>query len=134
MNKIIFFLLTSVVVINSCKKDEEPELVADYRDAITGNYSGIKVITSPADSGIGFDYDTTAVVLNISRSETDSLIGLVFAGESSGTYTFKYSGGLFTSTASYHPPTLSLVNDSLFFSHQPGLGPYWINCYTKKTN
>lgn len=132
MKKIIFILLTSVIVIYSCKKDEEPE--TDYRDAITGNYSGIRVITSPSDSGIGLDHDTSAVVLNISRSETDSMIGLVFAGDSNGTYTFKYSGGAFTSTASYHPPTLTLTNDSLFFSHQPGLGPYWINCYTKKAN
>ena len=126
MNKTVIttglFLLTMFV---SCER--EP----DERDDVTGTYSGISVVSSRVD----YDYyhDTTDIEMFLTKSRKDSIIVVDFYPEiySEG-FKFKYHDGKFTSLIDYHPPRLTMNIDSLFFYYQPGLGPSWTECLTRK--
>jgi hypothetical protein len=130
------FLTTFAAIIlgfSSCEKNNNSE-PADYRDPITGTYSGIEVITYWVDSNIGFGRDTSEILITLSKSELDSIIDISFdPSYTNDDFSFKYNDGEFKSTTYYHPPTLTLTDDSLYFWHQPGLGPVWMECFTKKS-
>jgi hypothetical protein len=118
---------------NSCKK-EEP---IDYRDIVTGTYTGISIESILVVDSI-FNHDTANIVILLSKAYTDSLINLTFNPPNKVAYTFKYSSGSFylpstiDTYTGIHYPWIWIVKDSLYFHHQPGLGPYFFDCYTKK--
>ncbi|MCW3077608.1 MAG: hypothetical protein JWO32_2217 [Bacteroidetes bacterium] len=129
---ILFFSLA----IWGCIKDPKiPALknVADYRDSITGNYKGIRIESSATGTTSVFTHDTSNIILSVSKSATDSLINVVF-NPAFGVqpYTFKYHNNIFTPIVAYHAASLKKSSDSLFFHHQPALGPYWNDCNVKK--
>ena len=114
----------------SCEKEINSEKI-DYRNEIVGNYIGIRVNTSWINT-VGWDRDTSDIVVTLSKSRSDSIIDISFDPDywSSTQFSFKYKDGQFKATTYYHAPTLSLSNDSLYFFHQPGLGPIWMQCFT----
>lgn len=115
----------------SCDKDTAE--ITDYRDIVTGDFNGIRVNTYWIDTVVGMGYDTSSIILTLTKSELDSIIELSFNPEySTENFFFEFKDEEFTSTTNYHPPTLKLTNDSLYFWHMPGLGPYWTRCFTKK--
>lgn len=124
-------VLALFIGLMSCTKDKSP----DYRDIVTGNYSGIRVNSywHMIDTVAVFEQDTTTIILTLTKSEIDSVIDLSFNPYySNQEYSFKFKDGQLTSLDNYHAPTIKLINDSLYFNHQPGLGPYWVACFTKK--
>ncbi len=132
MNKtflaIILLLVASITF--SCKQDDSH---SDYRNAIAGDYSGIRVSISWVDTIIGYHYDTSAIVLTLQRSGIDSLVSLSTSPPISGeVFSYKYHDGALLPQGGYHPPMLQLSSDSLYVHYQPALGPYWIKCFTKK--
>jgi hypothetical protein len=129
--KTILFLGLTIAFI-SCKKS--PSQVYDYRDSIIGDYIGFSVTTRWIDTIVGYGHDTSGVKISLMKSELDSIINTSFNPSfSSQNFSFKYSGGQFISTTLYHPPVLTSFNDSLYFKHQPGLGPIWTECFAQKT-
>jgi hypothetical protein len=92
------------------------------------------VNTSWINTNLGFGHDTSDIILTLFKSEIDSILDLSFNPEySNGEFSFKFKDGQFISTTNYHPPILKLTNSRLYFKHQPGLGPFWIECFTNKT-
>jgi hypothetical protein len=126
-----FLVLGLLFGIISCNKDNS---LKDYRDIVTGDYNGKKVRTYWIDTIVGFGHDTSNITLTLSKSNVDSIVNLSFdpAENSNNDFTFKLVDGEFVSTTFYHPPILKMSNDSLYFKHQAGLGPYWTECFTKK--
>lgn len=115
----------------SCDKDEEDSF--DYRNAIIGEYKGTRVDSQMAEYGGTITSKYSLVTINLTKSESDSIIIIsLIPGESK--YPFKYSKEKFKSTQDYRPPKLSLTGDSLYFFYQPGIGPVWMECFTKKVN
>ncbi len=128
---IVILLLISVLF--ACKKDKVQNTVIplDYREAVIGEYVGIRINTQW--TGSAFSYDTTQISMFLTKSASDSIIDLAFNPVISNlAYSFLYSGGTFTCTNSFHAPSMTLSHDTLFFHVQPGLGPYWDDCITKK--
>jgi hypothetical protein len=138
INLIILFGL--FIGLISCKKDnpetkDYPKNVKDYREKVIGEYTGIRVDTYWIDTIVGYGHDTTNVTLILKISQLDSIVDIDFIPPYSvEEFSFKYINEQFISTSNYHPPTLILANDSLYFKHQPGLGPIWTEMFTKKTN
>lgn len=126
-------ILALFIGLMSCTKDKAP----DYRDIVTGDYAGIRVNSywHMIDTVAVFEQDTTNIILTLTKSEIDSVINLSFSPYySNQEYSFKFKDGQLTSLNYNHAPTIKLINDSLYFNHQPGLGPYWVACFTKKQN
>lgn len=124
--------LSIAACLHACNKEDEPEKT-DYRETVTGKYSGIKVNTAMSMSGDGYTRDTSEVEISLCSSSQDSIIDVFFRPSYSiEQFSFKYSGETFLSTINYHPPTLVLHGDSLYFMHKPSLAPVWIECFTKK--
>ncbi|NLF41583.1 MAG: hypothetical protein GX587_02700 [Bacteroidales bacterium] len=126
----IFLLLGMVFLFASC--EEESNDLTDYRDDVVGSYFGISVYTCWQDTIVGYSHDTTDVIVNIAKEEEDSLIRLSFYQSTSSSFSFKYINGNCISCITFHAPVLKIQNDSLYFKHQPGLGPYWDECFAKK--
>jgi hypothetical protein len=123
-------LLIFATIIFSCSKDGSHN---DYRNAIAGDYSGIRVSISWVDTIVGYHHDTSDIVVTLQRSGIDSLVSLSTSPPiSSDVFSYKYSDGSLLPTGGYHPPMLQLTSDSLYLHYQPALGPYWIKCFTKK--
>ena len=109
-----FGILTGLI---SCQKD--PPGSTDYRDDITGEYEGIRVDTYWVDTVVGFGHDTSGVLIDLTKSDSDSIIDISFNPPySSEDFSFTYTDGQFIPTTGYHPPVLTLKNDSLYFMHQ----------------
>ena len=117
----------------SCEKDDSRTF--DYRDSVTGEYKGIRVDTYWKNTYVGYGHDTSSVIINLSKSDLDSIIEISFKPTYvNEKFSFTYIDGTFISTTYYHPPTLTLMNDSLYFKHQAGLGPIWTECFATKHN
>lgn len=115
----------------SCGKEEIG--TEDYREKITGDYVGIRVNTYWIDINVGYGHDTSDVAITLTASELDSIVDISFIPSySTEEFSFKYSDGQFFSTSDYHPPSLTVIEDSLYFKHQAGLGPIWTEFFAKK--
>ncbi len=126
--KKIIPILLLMIIITTCEKS-----AVDERDKVIGKYSGILVNNYWVDTTLGFAHDTYPVILVLSKSNLDSVVNLNFNEINvSNTHLFNYSGGIFKSLQTYHPPQLVLKQDSLYFFYKEGLGPYWKECFTKK--
>ncbi len=133
INLLIILLLA--IGFSNCKKEESNSSSisnnSDYRNPIIGIYKGIRVNTSW--NGSYYEKDSSDITINITKSNIDSLINLNFNPTTTSSSTFKYlNNNTFVCTSNYHPPTLKISNDSLFYHHQEGLGPIWYDCYAKK--
>jgi len=131
MKKITLFIsiyILFIILFTNCNKEKTS--LPDYRVYVAGNYDGISVITSWNGNWV---YDTTATTMILSIATSDSMVDLTFSPtQLDGKYTFKYSNATFTSMLYYHPPSLRLSNDTLFYHIQQGLGPIWTDCICKK--
>jgi hypothetical protein len=146
MKTIVFFLLTLLCIVSSCKKDSmvtyeitrdlpwsNPDSSsADYRDTIVGDYVGVYIYKHWVDSNLTWAYDSSATTLTISKSANDSLIELTGNPQHIQESIFKYENNLFISQTTYHAPNLWLENDSLFYTWKPALGPFWLLLFAKK--
>lgn len=126
------FFLGLLLGLISC--DKEKTEIKDYREEITGDYFGIRVDTYWIDTIVGYGHDTSEVSITLTSSDQeDSIVNIAFnPSYSNEDFSFKYNDGKLISTSGYHPPTLSLENDSLYFKHQAGLGPIWTECFAEK--
>jgi hypothetical protein len=116
-------ILIVLVGLFSCSKDTVAYYKRDERDSVTGNYSGIDIYSHWNQGYTKFVHDTTSIVLNLKRSDQDSIV-LLYYGDCY--YAFKYHNYRFISILDYHPPSLKYRNDSIFVHDQPMLGPvYW---------
>jgi len=132
MKVFLILLIGLTILFYSCKKDN---VIKDYKESVIGTYSGIEVTTYWIDTIVGYGHVTSNVILTLTltMSGLDSVIDLRFnPAYSNGAFSFKFKNGLFSPTTYSHPPILELSKDSLYFRHQPGLGPYWTECFTKK--
>ena len=131
MKKLTLYLVISIlfiIIFTNCNKEKTS--FPDYRVYVAGSYDGISVVTSWSST---WHYDTTYTTMILSIATIDSMVDLTFSTlPSNYKYTFKYSNGTFWSTSNYHPPSLRLSHDTLFYHIQPGLGPYWTDCICKK--
>ncbi len=126
----LFLLLIVLAGFISCKKDK-PQ-APDYRDAVVGEYTGIRVITTLPDT-TGLVSDTTLATVFLTKSTVDTMVIIRFDPDTYGEIPFAYSGGEFyTYYLGPHSPTLSVEGDELHFKHQPGLGPYWVEYFAQK--
>ena len=134
MKKLFYLIGLSLVFISCDKEEEDIELLGDdYREQITGNYTGIMVTSILKDTIIGFEKDTSNVEIVISLSDLDSIVDLEFnPSNGSDDFSFKYMDGELISTAYYHPPVATVNTDSLYIKHQPSLGPNYYEFFTKK--
>ncbi|HOG19380.1 MAG TPA: hypothetical protein PKW37_02935 [Salinivirgaceae bacterium] len=114
----------------SCGK-ENPK-IEDYREKIAGDYVGIQVDTRWINTTVGYTHDTSDVTITLTLSKQDSIVDIAFNPPYYYNFSFKYTGDRLISTTDFHPPTLNLKNDSLYFKHQAGLGPIWMECFCKK--
>ena len=127
----LVILLGLFIGLISCKKDNPKTRV--YPQEVVGDYIGIRVNTYWIDTIVGYGHDTTDVASILTISQLDSIVDIDFnPSYSNENFSFKYTNEQFISTSNYHPPTLTLANDSLYFKHQAGLGPNWTECFTKK--
>lgn len=125
------FLFGLLIGLVSCEKDKTE--INDYREEITGGYAGIRVNTYWVDTIIGYGHDTSDAIITLTKSGQDSIVDIGFNPlYSNEDFSFKYIDGLLISTSGYHPPTLSIDNDSLYFKHQAGLGPNWTEFFAEK--
>ncbi len=125
------FLFVVLLGLISCKKEFIE--TSDYREKITGKYIGIRIDTYWVDTIVGYGRDTSNVTITVTPAEQDSIVDITFTPPySNENFSFKYVNNKLISTSDYHPPALKINNDSLYFRHQPGLGPYWIECFCKK--
>ena len=122
------FALTSALTFSSCIKEVYP----DYRDDVAGKYTGIRVISSISLNSDPDRNDTTDAIVTITKLPGDSLVSMTY-GTSTNGFSFQYIDGKFKPTDPYHAPSLKISNGNLFFVHQPGLGPIWINYYCQKS-
>ncbi len=122
-----FNILCTIIIIglSGCTDKE----LIDLRDNLIGEYSGIKISTLWNDTIL--DSDTTNITLTVSKTMKTSIIKLTFQ-PNDVSHAFEINDGNLKSTEDYHPPTLRNSNDSLFYHHQPGLGPAWVDCIVKK--
>ena len=128
----LIILLGLFIGSTSCKKDNLE--TNDYLEEVVGDYMGFIVNTYWIDTIVGYGHDTMDVTLILTIAEPDSTVDIEFKPlYSSEDFSFKYVNEQFISTSEYHPPSLTLVNDSLYFKHKAGLGPIWTECFTKKT-
>lgn len=126
----IFLLLGMAFLFASC--EEESNDLTDCRDDIVGTYFGINVYTCWQDTIVGYRHDTTDVIVKVVKEEEDSLIRVSFNQTTNAFFSFKYRNGNCISCTTVHAPVLEIKNDSLYFKHQPGLGSYWDECFTKR--
>lgn len=131
----LLIILLFAIGFTNCKKEESNSSTvsnnSDYRNPIIGTYKGVRVNTSW--NGSYFKKDSSDITIKITKSNIDSLIDLNFNPTTTSSSTFKYTNNnTFVCTSNYHPPTLNISNDSLFYHHQEGLGPIWYDCYAKK--
>jgi len=125
------FLLGFFLVLISC--DKEKTEIKDYREEITGDYIGIRVDIYWIDTIVGYGHDTSDVIITLKLSEKDSIVDIAFdPSYSNENFSFKYFNNQLISTSDYHPPILSLNNDSLYFKHQAGLGQIRTECFAEK--
>jgi hypothetical protein len=125
----VILLLILLLGFISCKKEDEDSI--DYRDIIVGEYIGIRIDCQLSDEGGHISRDTSDLQINLTKSESDSLIKIAFT-PGNLSYKFKYSDGKFRSIMDYRPPTLIIEGDSLSFHYQSGIGPVWMDCNAKK--
>lgn len=133
--KNLLYLLALIFFIISCDKEEKDieQLEGDYREEITGNYTGIRVTSIWKDTIIGYEKDTTNMEIFVAVSDLDSVVDLEFnPSNGSDDFSFKYMDGELISTAYYHPPVATVNTDSLYIKHQPSLGPNYYEFFTKK--
>lgn len=127
------FLLGVLLSLFSCEKSKTE--IIDYREEITGNYEGIEVTTYWVDTVVGYGHDTSNVEVALTASKLDSIVDIHFNPSYSNLdFSFIYKDGELISTTSYHAPTLIINNGSLYFKHQPGLGPVWTEIFAQKQN
>jgi len=116
----------------SCKRDDGTT-APDCRNAVVGDYSGIRVSTSWNDADFKYDHDTTFVLITLSKSAVDSIIDITFTPPlTNEDYSFIYRSGQFVCTTNYHAPQLTVTNDSLYCKYQGGLAPIWDEFFAKK--
>jgi len=132
MKNTIFFIL---LLIGFCSCKKEKNIPIDYREEITGDYLGIKVITYWVDTVIGYGHDTSAATISLEKSNLDSFVDVdiipFYFSEEGLEYKFR-DGELIWEGDNYHPPMMKIENDSVYFKHQPGLGPRWIEFFAEK--
>lgn len=105
----------------------------DERDIVIGNYYGIQVETYWRDSISGFQKDSSPVNIYLRKSNTESIIDFFFSSVNKAPdFRFTYQNGAFKSLNNFHPAQLNLLQDSLYFYYKQGLGPYWLECFSKK--
>lgn len=135
MMKISLRLILLLVVISACSKDPKVPPITPYFQHIMGDYGGIRVNTHWVDTVVGYAHDTSAIVVSLIDEGHDSVVSLAFSPPyGSELFTFTFSQGVLSPLSHYHPAVLSISNDSLYFRHQPGLGPYWTECFAFKLN
>jgi len=135
MFRLIVFTLFFLVACDSDLPTPKPvpSTPLDPRDSVIGDYVGIRVTRFWVDTIVGFQYDTSSAAVQLKKSSSDSLVDVFFTPIYINTdYSFLFTNGEFIATTNYHAPTLSIVGDSLFYSHQPGLGPFWIEFFARK--
>lgn len=120
MERLQIITISLILILISCGKEDR---IKDF----TGDYSGIKVLNSWSQT-TGFTKDSSNVVLSLNKI-VGSKVKLSFNNLN---YTFKYKNGSFSSTEDGHAPTLEIINDSLYFRYQAGLGPIYTQCFAKK--
>lgn len=125
------FLLLLLIDTISCEKKKNK--TKDYREEITDNYIGIRVDTHCIDTIVGYEHDTSEITISMTPSELDSIVDVAFIPSySTEDFSFIYLDGQFVSTSDFHPPSLSFIDNSIYFKHQAGLAPIWIECFAKK--
>lgn len=133
MKSFLTILLFLFIVIFSCTKNTSSNTINtfDERDDVIGLYTGIKVETRWQDTVIGYSKDTSNISLMLTKSNSlDSIINVSFSDGNN--YNYKYNAGNFIYQTNYHAPTLTKYIDSLYFYHQPGLGPIWTECFVSR--
>ncbi len=129
---VIALLLLSLLF--ACEKDSSTtDRPVDPRDSIIGIYEGFRVASYWSNESSKFEIDTLDIVIQVSKSDTDSMVvaGIMPKKETEG-YIFKYSNGMLYANGYLHPPTLRIVNDSLYFYFKPGLAPRWTEWFATK--
>jgi|GEM_PF-3220359 len=133
MKKIILLTLV-LATVAGCKKDptKTPPPIP-YFQHIMGDYGGIRVNTHWVDTVVGYAHDSSAIVISLIDEGHDSVVSLAFNPPyASEQFSYAFSQGVLIPLSHYHPAVLSISNDSLYFRHQPGLGPYWTECFAFK--
>lgn len=118
------FILIALLCLNfGCEKEKEIRL--DPRDAVIGKYSGVKSKTVWDDEMNRPNLIVIGpVTAFISKSSDDDWIELRFDSITPYHFSFKFHNDTFNSYT-HHGPSLVKSGDSLWFFHQPGLGPSW---------
>lgn len=120
------YILILAVFLASFSCNKEFDHINDYRKEVTGQYSGIRVDTYWVDSVVGYVHDTTTVTIDLVPTIDDSSVAIYFTPEYlTEIFSFHFANGNFQPTTNYHPPLLTVATDSLYFKHQPSLGPQW---------
>ncbi|KAB1064374.1 hypothetical protein [Salibacter halophilus] len=136
--KHLVFLLSFLIYLTSCQKDEKkPKAIetVDYRDKIVGDYEGIYVYSSYDDNNDTLSHDTNDVVVTLKKEEHDSLVVAKFDPTLTGSkksFELTYRNGKLISDIEYHPPSFRFSGDSLYFYYHPVSGPIFHRCYTIK--
>ncbi|MGB6037660.1 MAG: Ig-like domain-containing protein [Cryomorphaceae bacterium] len=116
---------------NSLGESEIQITILDYRDSITGDYTGIRVDTHWG--GDAFILDTSLVDISVLLSELDSIVDIDFTPDYYyESISFKYENNNLTSLEWYHSPYMKIQNDSLYYEHQAGLGPNYTEFFAQR--
>ena len=134
MQKMISFavLLVLLLVQITCVK------IIDTRESVIGTYKGIGIHSyyEVIDTMYNFRRDTSEITIHLIKVSSDDIIELLVNNAlPTGQYLFKYSNSTFTSLIDYHPPSLKLINDTLYFTLITGkTPPDWLEAIARKTN
>lgn len=133
---LLVLVLGFYLTLYSCKKEVQysvPDEKGDYRDSIVGDYAGICINTYWVDSIQGYGHDSTDVIASIVKTDVDSIVELTFdPAYYSQQFKYKYVNPELIAIDYWHYPYLTIHNDTLIFHYQPGLGPFWTDCFAIK--
>lgn len=107
---------------------------ADFRDEVTGNYTGIRVHSYMMEDSTGnwvTIWDTTSAEALITKSAKESSLDLYLnQGLSSSPYTFEY----YRNQRIYIGQHMDLLlgPDTLYILFTAGRGPDWVEYFLKK--
>ena len=115
-----------ISIVLSCNKDKvddiEIEKVNEI-DQFIGTYVGIEIYT--VFDSLEYVSDTSDLIITLSKTSEESTVNINYSTNGRSDL-FTFENGKFHYVGSpYHSPTLYIPNDTLFYHHQPGLGPLW---------
>ena len=108
--------------------------IFDERDAIVGDYEGIKISTSVDVQTNIMYHDTISITATITKAEVAKAIDIQFQPHQTySPYSFFVENGTFIQRCcAPHPPTMSQNNGQLQIHHMPAQGPWWCDYFIDK--